>query len=220
MKLSREQSQKLLRERGIWTTEACDRCGNLLGSIRWTRKGESGEWCSTECRDGITEEPLHQTTCLECGVSLQGKRSDSEFCSDVHRKQYRRCRKSSRSQKCGNSPDTLIAKQGLTEAQNDGTTDTLTTSSQALETPISDSSASETIREFRVDTDPTLEPDRPHHFCQRGDREICPGFRLVKKNRARCSCPCHTETGPYENGSYEGASKFWTDGTAARRRPL
>jgi hypothetical protein len=53
MKLSREQSQKLLRVRGIWGTEACDKCGQLLGSVRWTRKSEPGEWCSKECRDGV-----------------------------------------------------------------------------------------------------------------------------------------------------------------------
>lgn len=54
MKLTREQSKKLLQERGIWITEACDKCGKLLGSVRWTRRGEPGEWCSAECRDGIS----------------------------------------------------------------------------------------------------------------------------------------------------------------------
>jgi hypothetical protein len=52
MKLSREQSRQLLHERGIWITNACDRCGQLLGAIRWRRKDEEGEWCSAECRDG------------------------------------------------------------------------------------------------------------------------------------------------------------------------
>ena len=53
MKLTKEQSQKLLRERGIWVTEACDKCGRLLGSVRYTRRGEPGEWCSESCRDGV-----------------------------------------------------------------------------------------------------------------------------------------------------------------------
>ena len=52
MKLTKEQSQKLLRERGIWVTEACDKCGQLLGAVRYTRRGEPGEWCSDVCRDG------------------------------------------------------------------------------------------------------------------------------------------------------------------------
>jgi len=65
MKLTQEQSQKLLRERGIWITEACDRCGKLLGSVRWTRKGEPGEWCSAACRDGIKKPVSQSRTCLE-----------------------------------------------------------------------------------------------------------------------------------------------------------
>jgi hypothetical protein len=54
MKLTKEQCQKLLHDRGIWVTNACDKCGQLLGSVRWTRRGEPGEWCSAECRDGVS----------------------------------------------------------------------------------------------------------------------------------------------------------------------
>ena len=53
MKLNREQSEKLLHEGGISTTDACDSCGKLLGSVRYTCRGEPGEWCSALCRDGI-----------------------------------------------------------------------------------------------------------------------------------------------------------------------
>jgi ssDNA-binding Zn-finger/Zn-ribbon topoisomerase 1 len=52
MKLTREQSRRLLQERGIWITEACDRCGQLLGSVRWTRKGEPGSGTRNR-RDGV-----------------------------------------------------------------------------------------------------------------------------------------------------------------------
>jgi hypothetical protein len=52
MKLTREQSQRLLNQHGIWIPEACDKCGQVLGSVRWTRRAEPGEWCSAECRDG------------------------------------------------------------------------------------------------------------------------------------------------------------------------
>src|SRR5271167_1715145 len=62
MKLTKEQSQKLLRERSVWVTEACDKCGRLLGSVRWTRQGECGEWCSAECRDGVKAEPSTSTS--------------------------------------------------------------------------------------------------------------------------------------------------------------
>jgi hypothetical protein len=34
MKLTNEQTQKLLCDFGIWITEACDKCGQLLGSSR------------------------------------------------------------------------------------------------------------------------------------------------------------------------------------------
>jgi hypothetical protein len=40
MKLASEQAQKLLCDLGIWATDACDKCGQLLGSIRWMRGGE------------------------------------------------------------------------------------------------------------------------------------------------------------------------------------
>jgi hypothetical protein len=86
MKLPREQSQKLLREFGIWVTEACEKCGQLLGSVRWTRKGERGEWCSAACRDGVSqgERKADSKTCRECGVALTGKRANSEFCDEAH----------------------------------------------------------------------------------------------------------------------------------------
>jgi hypothetical protein len=40
MKLASEQAQKLLRDFGIRVTDACDKCGQLLGSIRWMRTRE------------------------------------------------------------------------------------------------------------------------------------------------------------------------------------
>jgi hypothetical protein len=60
MKLKKTQSEQLLREHGIWVTEACDRCGKLLGAIRWTRRGEPGEWCSKLCRDGEAAVAQHK----------------------------------------------------------------------------------------------------------------------------------------------------------------
>jgi hypothetical protein len=72
MKLTREQSQKLVQERGIWVTNACDRCGRLLGAVRWTRRGEPGEWCSALCRDGVKpeERKADSKTCRECGTTV------------------------------------------------------------------------------------------------------------------------------------------------------
>src|SRR5215469_5820355 len=55
MRLTSQQQDALRRERGIFANEACDRCGKLLGSVRYTRRGEPGEWCSELCRDGAAE---------------------------------------------------------------------------------------------------------------------------------------------------------------------
>jgi hypothetical protein len=52
MRLTKAQSELLLEQHGIWITVTCDRCGNLLGAVRWTRRGEAREWCSELCRDG------------------------------------------------------------------------------------------------------------------------------------------------------------------------
>jgi hypothetical protein len=119
MRLKREQCEKLLSELGIWVTEACDKCGQLLGSIRWTRQGECWEWCSKSCRDGIAAGAPKSTSkgCLECGLRLDGMRSDSRFCSDTHKKRYRRRDPSRTGEKPENSRDTPIAKQRLTDTQ-------------------------------------------------------------------------------------------------------
>lgn len=52
MKLSAEQRKYLRDERDIVANEACDTCGKVLGCVRFTRRGEPGEWCSRQCRDG------------------------------------------------------------------------------------------------------------------------------------------------------------------------
>ena len=54
MRLTIQQSRELLEKHGVYVSEACDRCGQLLDAVRFTRRGETGEWCSRECRgDGI-----------------------------------------------------------------------------------------------------------------------------------------------------------------------
>ncbi|MGH9497347.1 MAG: hypothetical protein ACRD3B_20285 [Candidatus Sulfotelmatobacter sp.] len=47
---------ELKAERGIYITEACLKCGSLIGPVRWTRAGEDGVWCSARCRDGTEAE--------------------------------------------------------------------------------------------------------------------------------------------------------------------
>ena len=140
MRLTREQSQELLRERGVWVAKACDRCGQLLGSIHWTRRGEPGEYCSAECRDGVTVlVPTLKAAvkeCLECGVPLHGKRSDSEFCSRTHLMRHRR--RTQTGQNCENSGNTPIGKQGLTLAQNAESMNAIGRCTQLLQTASSE----------------------------------------------------------------------------------
>src|SRR5258708_20777341 len=50
MMLTVQQSYALLAKHGVFARECCDRCGQLLGALRFTRRGESGERGSRECR--------------------------------------------------------------------------------------------------------------------------------------------------------------------------
>jgi hypothetical protein len=56
MMLREELRRRLLEDRGIYVKEACDKCGQLFGSVCYTRRGDSGVWCSRECR-GDAERP-------------------------------------------------------------------------------------------------------------------------------------------------------------------
>jgi hypothetical protein len=52
VKLTEAQSRELFRRTGNYLKEACDSCGKPLAEVRYTRRGEPGEWCSELCRDG------------------------------------------------------------------------------------------------------------------------------------------------------------------------
>jgi hypothetical protein len=86
MQLTELQRRELLAKHGVYVNEACDKCGKILGPIRFTRYGQMGEWCSKGCRDEFERKP---GTCLGCGVPLNGKRKGAVFCSDVCRKRWR-----------------------------------------------------------------------------------------------------------------------------------
>jgi hypothetical protein len=53
MLLSAELRLQLQNNRGLYVTECCDRCGKLLGPVRFMRRGDAEVWCSRECRDGM-----------------------------------------------------------------------------------------------------------------------------------------------------------------------
>src|ERR1035437_4906843 len=77
MRLSEAQSYELLRVHGAYVTEACDRCGTVLGPIRWTIRGVPEAWCSQKCRDGVDRQP---GVCRGCGTALTGKRRGAIYC--------------------------------------------------------------------------------------------------------------------------------------------
>ena len=84
MKITSRQAYELLAKHGCYITEFCDACGKGLGPVRYTRKGDSGVWCSRECRDG--KEAHAPGSCKGCGVALASKRRGTRFCSDTCRK--------------------------------------------------------------------------------------------------------------------------------------
>ena len=60
MLLTVQQSRALLAKHGVFARECCDKCGQLLGAARFTRKGESGEWCSRQCRGDGERQKTHR----------------------------------------------------------------------------------------------------------------------------------------------------------------
>ena len=48
--LKDEIRRRLLADHGISVNECCDKCGQLLGAVRYIRKGDSGVYCSPDCR--------------------------------------------------------------------------------------------------------------------------------------------------------------------------
>ena len=53
MLLTVQQSYELLKRHEVFALEICDQCGAVLGSIRFTRKDETGVWCSRKCRGDV-----------------------------------------------------------------------------------------------------------------------------------------------------------------------
>jgi hypothetical protein len=86
MKLTHEQQTKIREQHGICVKAACNHCGRILGPVRYTQRDEPWEWCSKSCRDGIAvgAPKSNSKRCLECGVRLDGKLTDADFCSRAH----------------------------------------------------------------------------------------------------------------------------------------
>src|SRR5215472_17305316 len=54
------QSYELLAKFGVYVKDACDKCGQILGAKRYTRAGDSGVWCSQECRGDEQRNPIRK----------------------------------------------------------------------------------------------------------------------------------------------------------------
>jgi hypothetical protein len=109
MQLNEGQSRKLMRTHGIYAKEACDRCGRILGPVRWTLRDQQGAWCSPKCRDGVDRSP---GVCRGCGTPLNGKRKDAMYCN-------RTCRMRTVRREvldCANIVNTPIQKKGVADA--------------------------------------------------------------------------------------------------------
>jgi len=91
MRLTAGRSYALLESHNCFASEACDKCGQILGPICYTRRGDSGVWCSRGCRDGAEERAPR--TCKHCRAKLpEGKRQGTAFCDDACRKAAARSR--------------------------------------------------------------------------------------------------------------------------------
>ena len=99
MKLTTKQAHTLLEKYGSYVAEVCDACGQSIGAIRFTSKGEAGVWCSRVCRNG--KDAHAPGTCKGCGASLAGERKGTKFCHDTCRVRFNR-----RSQTSQDSTDT------------------------------------------------------------------------------------------------------------------
>jgi hypothetical protein len=61
MLLAIQKSYELLAKYGCFARELCDKCGIVLGAIRFTRRNESKVYCSRECRgDAYKSSTLRQ----------------------------------------------------------------------------------------------------------------------------------------------------------------
>ena len=50
MMLTPQQSYELQAKHACFIKECCDRCGQILGPVRFTRRGDAGIWCGQKCR--------------------------------------------------------------------------------------------------------------------------------------------------------------------------
>src|SRR6266550_6077522 len=88
MQLTSMQQAELKARHGICANEICNKCHKPLDHIRFTIKGQPGEWCSRVCRDGREAAERYARTrknssgrCWHCGLTLSKEdRINSKYC--------------------------------------------------------------------------------------------------------------------------------------------
>src|SRR5438876_3139102 len=58
--LAIQKSYELLANYGFFAREICDKCGIVLGAVRFTRRNESKVYCSRECRGDAYRSSTHR----------------------------------------------------------------------------------------------------------------------------------------------------------------
>lgn len=129
MRLRREQQERLTHELGIRANEACDKCGKILGAVRYTRRNAPGEWCSRECRDGEAAVQAHEARIArKAGRPLKYRsetaRRESVRAQNAARQRAHRVKRSSVTQNWQQPTDNTqvadaIFRSGYTHSQND-----------------------------------------------------------------------------------------------------
>ena len=60
MLLAIQECYELFAEYGFFAREICDKCGIVLGAVRFTRRNESQVYCSRECRGDAHRSSTHR----------------------------------------------------------------------------------------------------------------------------------------------------------------
>jgi hypothetical protein len=107
MRVTADQQTRLLPGHGVFANEACDKCGDVLAEVRYTRKDMPETYCSRLCRDGV--ERL-KGRCDGCGVDPAGKRRGAHWCSHT-------CRMRNRVRNSANKPKSSIQNIGVTRTE-------------------------------------------------------------------------------------------------------
>ncbi len=122
MLLAIQQGYELLANYGCFVREICDKCGAVLGAVRFTRKEESGVWCSHKCRgDGERH-----------AVRKAGR--PREYESGAQRQRAYRERLG-----CYETPSKIVRNKGLVDTKNGSLALPLTRPTSAQETACGES---------------------------------------------------------------------------------